>query len=441
MLSARTDVNALHKRHVLTPWSAQGSLDLPSIERAEGVYFYDSEGKRYLDLCAGLVAVNLGHGHPTVVEAITEQAKRLCFAPPSFFNDVRAELAAELSDLAGLPGGSRVMFTTGGAQANEDAVKLARTVTGRPKILTAYRSFHGSGGSSSTLTGENRRWFGEPGVPNVTHFFAPYPYRSPFQATDPAAETQRALEHLEMTLTYEDPRRVAAILLETVVGSNGVIVAPAGYLEGVRTLCDRYGILFILDEVMTGYGRIGAAFGYQRLGVVPDIVTFAKGITSAYLPLGGAIVREEIAAYFDRNAWGGGHTYSGHPLACAAGLGALRAYRDGALFERGCEIEGWLRDGLTELARKHPQIGDVRGVGAFFGLELVHDRATREPLVAWQGGDAGPMPKFFAALRDRGVYAFGRYNVVIIAPPLTIERGQLDEGIAGLDGALTAIGA
>ncbi len=425
MQAATTDLHALHRRHVFTPWSVQGKLDPPAIERGEGVFLYDDAGKRYLDLSSGLVCVNLGHGNRTVADAIAEQARRLCFAAPSFFNNARAELAAALSELSPWSEGCRAFFTTGGAEANEDAIKVARTLTGRPKILTAYRSFHGSGAGASTLTGENRRWYAEPGIPNVVHFIGPNPYRSPFHAQDPAEEARRALEHLEFILNYENPQKVAAILIETVVGSNGVIVAPPGYLAGVRALCDTHGILLIMDEVMTGFGRIGAPFGCLRFDVVPDMITFAKGVTSAYVPLGGLLLRESLASRYDTEVFGGGHTYSGHPLAVAAGRAALRAYADGALFERAREIETWLRAGLEEIAARSSTLGDVRGIGAFFALEFVRDKKTREPLVPWQGAGMGPLAAFYANLLRRGVYAFGRYNVTVISPPLTIEREEL----------------
>lgn len=438
--SASTDLHALHRRHVLTPWAAaQGKLDPPSIERGEGVFLYDDAGKRYLDLSSGLVCVNLGHGNAAVAQAIGAQAKRLAYAAPSFFNGERAELAAALSELSPWSEGCRAFFTTGGAEANEDAVKIARTLTGRSKVLTAYRSFHGSGAGASTLTGENRRWFSEPGIPNVVHFIAPNPYRSPFHTDDPAEETRRALEHLEFILNFESPKKVAAIVLETVVGSNGVIIAPPGYLAGVRALCDRHGILLILDEVMTGFGRIGDSFGCKRFDVVPDLITFAKGVTSAYVPLGGILVRESLACRFDTEVLGAGHTYSGHPLAMAAGRATLRAYAEGNLFMRAREIETWLREGLEAIAARSSVVGDVRGIGAFFALEFVKDKQTREPLVAWQGEGMGPLAAFYKNLLGRGVYAFGRFNVTVISPPLTITRDELSLGFDALAASIAEL--
>ncbi len=425
-----------HKQYVLTPWVAQGVHTAPAIVRGEGARMFDADGNAYVDLSSGLVAANLGHGHQRVVAAIREQAERICFVPPALFSDVRAELAEELVALAPWPEGGRAYFTAGGADANEDALKLARTVTGRPKVLTAYRSFHGSSAAASTFSGENRRWGAEPGIPGVVHFFAPFPYRSPFHTTDAQEEIRRALAHLGEVVAYENPRSIAAVLLEPVVGSNGVIVYPEGYLAGVRALCEAHGILLVFDEVMTGFGRTGAAFAGERFGVVPDLISFAKGITSGYVPLGGVLVREELAAAFDDRPLVMGHTYSGHPLAMAAARAALGAYRDEGLFERANLLEGRLRAGLGSLAARHPVIGDVRGVGAFFGLEFVRDRASREPLVPWQGLGVGLMPAFFGALRRHGAYAFGRYNTVVIAPPLVTTEAELEEGLAALDGAL-----
>src|ERR1700736_6655593 len=351
MIAAGDALKTKHARYVLTPWMAQGNLQPPVIVRGEGIYLYDEDGNRYADLTSGLIAVNLGHGHPAVRAAMHEQVDRLCFSPPSWFNDARAELGEALVRLApwGDEGG-RVFFTTSGASANEDAIKFARAVSGRTKVLTAYRSFHGSGAGSATLTGENRRWYNEPSnvMPGVVHFWAPYPYRSPFFTADPAEETRRALQHLADTVAAENPDQVAAILIEPVIGSNGVIVFPPGYLAGLRALCDAHGILLIFDEVMTGFGRAGAAFGGERFGVVPDAITFAKGVTSGYVPLGGVLLRERFACTWDTRPLPAGHTYSGHPLAMATGVATLQAYRDGDLYARAKSgIEPRLRAGLA----------------------------------------------------------------------------------------------
>jgi taurine--2-oxoglutarate transaminase len=435
-------LQAKHAKYVLSPWLAQGGLTAPVIVRGEGSYIFDADGKKYLDLGSGLIAVNLGHGHPKVVAAIQEQAKTLCYAAPSLFHDKRAELAEELAEMSPWPEKScQTFFTTAGADANDDAVRLARAFTGRSKVLTAYRSFHGGSGTSIMLTGEDRRWGGEPGPPSIMRFFAPYPYRSPFYATTPEEETSRAIEHLERVLLHEDPKRVAAILIEPVVGSNGVIVYPDGYLPALRALTERHGILLIADEVMTGFGRTGAAFASQRFGVVPDMMTFAKGVTSAYIPLGGIMVREKIAGAFDERALPSGHTYSGHPLCVAAGLATVRAYKEEKIFDRAKTLEADLRTGLAAIAEKHRTVGDARGVGAFFALELVKDRSTKEPLVPWHGPGPGVMKTLYAELRKRGVYTFGKFNCVMVAPPLTASKPEVAEGLAALDDALGAFEA
>lgn len=433
-----------HSRYVLSPWLAQGGLTAPVIARGEGCYIYDEDGKAYFDLASGLIAVNLGHGHPKVVKAIQEQAATLGYAAPSLFNQKRAELAEELSAIspwASSGEGCRTFFTTAGAEANDDALRLAQHITGRRKVLSAYRSFHGSTGAAITLTGEDRRWGGEPGFPGISRFFAPYPYRSPFYASTPEEETSRAIEHLERTLMHEDPKRVAAIFIESVVGSNGVIVYPDGYLKALRELTEKHGILLVLDEVMTGFGRTGAAFGATRFGVVPDIMTFAKGVTSAYLPLGGLMMRESLAKTFDARALPSGHTYSGHPMCVAAGLAAVRAYKEENLFERGREIEGWIRAGLEPIVKKYDIVGDARGVGAFFALELVKSKATKEPLVPWHGDGPGVMKTLYMELRKRGIYTFGKFNCTMVAPPLTVKKEDLDKALVALDESIGVLQA
>lgn len=438
-MSNTAEIQQKHAKHVLTPWVAQGGLVAPVIVRGEGRYLFDADGNKLFDLGSGLIAVNLGHTHPKVVAAIQQQAGTLQYAAPALFNEQRAELAEELSRLSPWKDeGCRTFFTTTGAESNDDAVRLARSITGRTKILTAYRSFHGSTGTSIMLTGEDRRFGGEPGGPGIMRFFAPYPYRSPFWATTPEQEVERAIEHLERTLVHEDPKRVAAILIEPVVGSNGVIVYPDGYLPALRKLTEKHGILLICDEVMTGFGRTGAAFGSERFGIVPDLITFAKGVTSAYEPLGGVMIRESLAKTWDAKPIPSGHTYSGHPMCVAAGLAAVRAYREEKVFERAREMESELRAGLLAIAEKHAVVGDVRGVGAFFALELVKDRATKEPLTPWHGEGIGPMKLLYPELRKRGIFTFGKFNCVMVAPPLNTTKDELRTALAGLDEGLGA---
>ncbi|MGQ3032103.1 MAG: aminotransferase class III-fold pyridoxal phosphate-dependent enzyme, partial [Ferrovibrionaceae bacterium] len=391
----------------------------------------------YLDLTSGYVAVSLGHGHPKVVAAIQAQAERLCWVASSYFNDVRARYAQALSAISPWAEGARVHFASGGAEANDDAIKIARLVTRRPKVLSAYRSYHGSTIGGSALTGVDRWRDPMPNLPGIVRFFAPYPYRSPFHTDDPATETARALDHVNRILSHEGPQNVAAIMIEPVTGSSGLVVYPDGYLAGLRDICDRHGILLVFDEVMTGFGRVGRAFAAVRLGVVPDMLTFAKGASASYTPLGGVLVREGVAQFFDETLFDVGHTHAGHVLAVAGGLAALEVYQEEGLFDRAIEIEGWLREGLGELQRRHPVLGDVRGLGALFGLELVADRQSREPLVAWHDpAGSGAMKAFFGTLLARGVHAYGRYNIVLVAPPLTISRDELQIGLEALDAGL-----
>lgn len=430
----------LHRK-VLTPWTVQQAGSGPVMVDGRGSYLYDCEGTRYLDLTSGYVTVNLGHSHPAVVAALQQQAERLCWAPPMYANDVRAEYAAELTELVDWPAGARVHFTSGGAEANDDAVKIARLVTRRAKVLSAYRSYHGGTIGASSLTGVDRHRDPMPALTGFVHFFTPYLYRSPFHAETEAQEVERALDQLERVLLHEGPETVAAIVLEPFVGSSAVSPLPVDYLRGVRELATRHGIVLVFDEVMSGFGRVGDAFAAVRLGVEPDLLVFAKGASSGYAPLGGVLVREELAATFDHELFDVGHTHAGHVLAVAVGRAALRAYRDEDLFKRAYEIEDWLRAGLSELQSRHAVIGDVRGLGALFGLELVADRETREPLVAWHAGHGlTSMRRFYDTLLRAGVHAYGRYNLVLVAPPLTIERHELDEGLAALDAALGEIG-
>jgi taurine---2-oxoglutarate transaminase len=428
-MSETAAIQAKHAKHVLSPWVPQGGIVAPVIDRAEGRYLIDTEGKKYFS-------------YPSVVKAAQEQAARVCYSAPTLFTKERAELAEELSQMSPWAEGARTFFTTAGAEANDDVVRIAKHMTGRTKVMTAYRSFHGSTGTAINLTGEDRRWNGEASGAGVVRFFAPFPYRSPFFTSDPKEECARALDHLERTLVHEDPKRVAAILIEPVVGSNGVIVYPDGYLKGLREICTKHGIMLIFDEVMTGFGRTGAAFASQTFGVEPDMITFAKGVSSAYVPLGGIMIRESLAKYYDDKALPCGHTYSGHAFTMAVGLAAVRAYRRDGIIERVPTLEGWLKEGLTELKSKHKIIGDFRGIGAFYAIELVRDRETKEPLVPWHGAQGlGVMKGLYAELRKRGVFTFGKFNLTMMSPPLTTEKHELTEAFAAVDDALTAFEA
>ncbi|HEU5143924.1 MAG TPA: aspartate aminotransferase family protein [Dermatophilaceae bacterium] len=432
------EVRALDRAHVFHSWSAQAAIDPLPIARAEGSYFWDYAGKRYLDFSSQLVNVNIGYQHPKVVAAIQEQAARLTTIQPAFANDARSEAARLITDVA--PDGlEAVFFTNGGAEANENAIRMARLHTGRHKVLATYRSYHGATAAAITLTGDPRRWPSEPGQPGIVHFWGPYPYRSAFHATTEEQERDRALQHLRETLMVEGPHTVAAILLETVVGTNGILVPPDGYLEGVRAMCDEFGVVFIADEVMSGFGRCGEWFAVDRWGVRPDLITFAKGVNSGYVPLGGVIISREIAATFQDRAFPGGLTYSGHPLACASAVASINAFHEEGIIDNarrlGAEVIG---PRLREIAERHPSVGDVRGLGVFWGVELVKDRATREPLVPYNaaGADAAPMGAFAAACKERGLWPFVHFNRTHVVPPCTTTTEEALEGLEILDEAL-----
>lgn len=437
-VTTQGEITAVDPKVVFTSWSAQNQVSQMTIAAADGAWIEDPTGRRYLDLGSQLVNVNLGHRHPRLIEAIRRQSEQLCTAAPTFAVDVRTEAAAMIVDRA--PAGmERVFFTNGGAEANENAVRMARLHTGRHKVLSAYRSYHGATATAIALTGEPRRWPSEPGVPGIVHFFGPYPYRSPFHSTSEAEECERALAHLEQVVTMEGAHTVAAIVLESIVGTNGVLVPPDGYLAGVRDLCDRHGIVMIADEVMVGFGRVGEWFAVDHWGVAPDLISFAKGVNSGYVPLGGVVISAEIAATFDDRPFPGGLTYSGHPLACAVAVESMRVFDDDGILERVRSLgEDVVRPALESMAERHPSVGDVRGLGLFFAIELVRDRTTREPLVPFNasGPDAAPMAEFGAACKAGGVWPFLSGNRIHLAPPLVISEDDLRAGLAAVDAAL-----
>ncbi|MGI5529006.1 aspartate aminotransferase family protein [Streptomyces syringium] len=437
--SAGAAVKAADRAHVFHSWSAQGLIDPPAVAGAEGAYFWDYDGNRYLDFSSQLVNTNIGHQHPKVVAAVQEQAGRLCTIAPGFAVDVRSE-AARL--VAGRTPGDldKIFFTNGGAEAVENAVRMARLHTGRPKLLSAYRSYHGATAAAINLTGDPRRWPSDTASAGVVHFWGPYLYRSPFHATSEEEECARALAHLEDTIVFEGPGTIAAIILESVVGTAGILVPPAGYLAGVRELCDRHGIVFILDEVMSGFGRTGRWFAADHFGVTPDLLTFAKGVNSGYVPLGGVAISAEIAATFDRRPYPGGLTYSGHPLACASAVATINAMAEEGIVENAARLgEDVLGPGLRALAERHRSVGEVRGMGVFWALELVKDRTTREPLVPYNaaGEAAAPMNAFAAACKKSGLWPFVNMNRTHVVPPCTLTEAEAREGLAILDEALT----
>ncbi len=433
------EVSAADRAHVFHSWSAQHLINPVPLAGGAGCEMWDHDGNRWLDFSSQLVNLNLGHQHPKVIAAIVEQAERLCTVAPSFANQTRNEAARLIA--AHTPEGlDRVFFTNGGAEANENALRMARAHTGRDKVLATYRSYHGATAATMALTGEPRRWGSEPAIPGVVHFLGPYTYRSSFGSATDEEEADRAIAHLAEVIQYEGPDRIAAIILETVVGTNGVLLPPADYLPRVREICDAHGILLILDEVMVGFGRTGAWFAADHWDVAPDLLTFAKGVNSGYVPLGGVVMTEAVAESFSERAYPGGLTYSGHPLACAAAIGAIRCMEDDELIEHAAHIGAdVLGPGLRELGARHDSVGEVRGLGCFFAVELVRDPATREGLVPFNAaGDAAkPMVEVMNACKSRGLWPFAHFNRIHMAPPIIVTDAEVGRALEILDEALT----
>src|SRR6478609_6696001 len=401
------------KRYVLYSWSVQDAINPIAVERAEGRYFWDYEGNRYLDFASQLVNVSIGHSHPKVIQAIKDQADKLTTIGPPMATESRSKLGRLLAEIT--PGDLTMsFFTSGGAEANENAIRLARWYTGRHKVIARYRSYHGATGGAITLTGDPRRWPAEPGMPGVVRMFDPYTYRCPAGHPDPCPVCTGG-PHLEEILEYEGAHTVAAVILETVTGTNGIIPPPDGYLRAIREVCDRHGILLILDEVMAGFGRTGRWFACDHWDVVPDIITTAKGINSGYVPLGAMIARGEIVDRVRDRFFPGGLTYAGHPLACASAVASIEAFQEEGVVENAAAMGDVFRVELARLAEKHPCIGEVRGLGCFWGLELVKNRDTREELVPFNGsGEAAkPVASMAKHALDRGLYLMTHWNVVM----------------------------
>ncbi|SIR90053.1 aspartate aminotransferase family protein [Williamsia sterculiae] len=426
----------LDRRHVFHSWSAQAEISPMGITASAGSYVWDGDGRRLLDFSSMLVNTNIGHQHPRVIAAIQRQAAKLCTVAPQYANDVRSEAARLIAERT--PGDlDKIFFTNGGADANEHAVRMARLHTGRRKVLTRYRSYHGGTDTAINLTGDPRRWPNDHGDSGVVHFFGPFLYRSRFHAETEEQECARALDHLDEVIRMEGPSTIAAIVLETIPGTAGIMIPPPGYLRGVRELCDRYGIVYIADEVMAGFGRSGTWFSVDLVGVTPDLLTFAKGVNSGYVPLGGVAISAAIAATFDHRPYPGGLTYSGHPLATAAAVATITAMADedvvGNASRIGAEVIG---PGLAELADRHPSVGEVRGCGVFWALELVRDRTTREPLAPY-GASSAAMNDVVAACRSGGLLPFANVNRIHVVPPCTVTAEEVREGLTVLDAALT----
>ncbi|MGV9713864.1 aminotransferase class III-fold pyridoxal phosphate-dependent enzyme [Gordonia sp. NPDC003424] len=435
-LAAAQRAYELDRKHVFHSWSAQAKINPMTITATDGCYVWDGEGNRLLDFSSQLVNTNIGHQHPKVIEAIAEQAAKLCTIAPQHVNDARSEAARLIAERT--PGDlNKIFFTNGGADANEHAVRMARLHTGRRKVLSRYRSYHGGTDLAINLTGDPRRWPNDNGDSGVVHFFGPFLYRSRFHATTEAEECARALEHLDELIRMEGPNQIAAIILESIPGTAGIMIPPPGYLKGVREICDRYGIVFIADEVMAGFGRSGKWFAIEHAeGVVPDLLTFAKGVNSGYVPLGGVAINNAISATFDERPYPGGLTYSGHPLATAAAVATINAMADEQIVENaeriGREILG---PGLAELAARHPSVGEVRGAGVFWAIELVADRTTREPLAPY-GGTSDAMNAVLAECKSRGLLPFANFNRIHVVPPCIVTDEQAREGLAIIDAAL-----
>ena len=430
------EIVRLCKQHTIFEWSAQAAVNPIPMVRAKGVYFWDASGKRYIDFNSQLMSVNIGHGDQRVIDAIKAQADTLLYANPYMATEPRALLGKKLAEIT--PGDmNKVFFTLGGAEANENAVKIARLVTGRHKIVARYRSYHGGTLGAGSLTGDPRRFSSEPGLPGICRVLDPYQYRCSFCSREPGC-TQQCLRHVEEVVDYEGPQNIAAIMMETVTGTNGIIIPPDGYLQGLRELCDRHGILLILDEVMSGFGRTGKWFACNHWNVVPDLMTVAKGLTSSYLPLGAVVMRDRIAAHFDKNVFMGGLTYNSHPMSCAAALATIRVYEEDKLVENAARMGQVLARELAKLKERHPSVGDVRSIGLFSIVELVKDRRTREPLAPFNArpDQMGPMSKIGSFFRENGLYTFIRWNNFFVNPPLCVTEAEIMEGMSIVDRAL-----
>jgi taurine--2-oxoglutarate transaminase len=422
---------ALVKKHTLFEWSAQAKVDPLPVAKAKGVYFWTPEGKRFLDFNSQLMSVNIGHGDPRVIEALHQQASTLAYANPYMATEPRARLGAKLAEIT--PGDiDTFFFTNGGAESNENAIKIARLFTGRHKILARYRSYHGATAGSMALTGDPRRWANEPGIPGVIRVFDPY------HGIERGWDTvEQALTNVAEVIQLEGPQNIAAFILEPVTGTNGVLVPPDGYLQGVREICTRHGILLIADEVMSGFGRTGEWFAVDHWKVVPDLMTMAKGLTSSYLPLGAVGIRRHIATYFQDKVFYGGLTYNSHPMGCAAALATIRVYEEDRLIENAKKMGQVLKQLLSELASRHPSVGAVRSIGLFGLVELVRNRKTREPMAPFNGSseEMAALGKFFL---EQGLYTFVRWNTFFTNPPLCISEKELREGFAIIDRGLQA---
>lgn len=429
-----------NRDYTMFSWSVQSTSNPIHMAKAQGVWFWDGDGNKWLDFSSQLININVGHQHPKVLEAIKKQVDELCFAGPGFATEPRGQLGKKLAEVTGL---KKAFFTLGGAEANENAMKMARLFTGRDKIITRYRSYHGATMGSMTASGDPRRWPVEPGVPGIVRVFDPYCYRCPFGKTVDSCKRE-CVSHIEEVVQMEGPTTIAAILVEGITGSNGLLVPPDDYYPKLRALCDKYGILLIDDEVMSGFGRTGKWLATQHYGIKPDIVTAAKGLTSGYMPLGSVIVSEQIADYFETHMLWGGLTYSGHPVSCAAAVANLSVYEEESIFQNVEKQGKYLADRLEAMRRKYACVGDVRYKGLFSVIELVRNKATKEALAPFNG-TSPEMGKLAAFLKSKHIYAFSRFNMLWVCPPLVVTQEELKYGLDVIEEALVltdqAIGA
>lgn len=432
------EISRMQTQYVLQSWSKQKNLKPVPIEKAEGIYLYDYDGKRYADMSSQQVNMNLGYGNEEISDAIKNKLDQYAYIGPSYGDISRAELGKMIIDL--LPDTfGKVFFTNAGADANENAIKIARMYTGRNKVFSRYRSYHGSSFGAGNLTGEPRRYPLEPGIPGFVKFFDPYLYRESIVFSSEEAASEFYVSKLREQIIYEGPDRVAAVVLETITGSNGVIIPPKGYLPGVRKVCDEFGVLMICDEVMAGWARTGKMFAFENFDVIPDIVTFAKGVTCGYVQLGGVAVSKKIAEYFDDHMLSCGLTYSGHPLACAAGVACVNYYNRHHILEHVVETGKVLGEALEKLKAEHVCVGDVRYIGLFSAVELVKSKKTKEPIVPYGKDPDGIMGKILGMLKDRGFATYSHENMIMVAPPLIITEEQLREEMAVLDQVLSIV--
>ncbi len=427
------------REHVLVSWSVQSKTNPVYITDAEGVWLYDSSGRRILDFSSQLLNLQVGHKHPKLVQAIQEQAGKMAYIGPNFANDVRAELARRLAEVA--PGDlTRVLFTTGGAEANENALKAVRLATGRRKVIGRYRAYHGATFGAMSLGGDNRRWANEPGMDGVVRVFDPYCYRCSF-GREPQSCSLECVSHIEEVISYEGADNIAAMFIEGLTGTNGIFVNPPGYLKKLRALCDKYGILLVADEVMSGFGRTGKWWAVDHENVVPDVITFAKGVNSGYVPLGGIILSQKLSDYFKDHMFWGGLTYSGHPLACAAGVANMQVYDDEGLIDNSARMGDLLLREMRKVQEKHPSVGDVRGQGLFVGVELVKNKQTREPITPWNSAGSGIAADLGKALMAKGIFVYCRWNMMFLAPPLIVKEEEILHGVRLMDEALAVADA